>query len=104
MIPQSEIRSAAGRLVVPEFQIVRDHIVSQMLDALQTFSGIDEVVFFGGTALCRTWCPDLRLSEDIDLITADYPSAGPEILTHIQADGLASTTSLSGPIRPGGSR
>lgn len=28
----------------------------------------DDVVFFGGTALCRTHLPDLRLSEDIDLI------------------------------------
>jgi hypothetical protein len=28
----------------------------------------DDVVFFGGTALTRTHLPDLRLSEDIDLI------------------------------------
>jgi len=31
--------------------------------------GSDELVFFGGTALSRTSLPNLRLSEDIDLIT-----------------------------------
>jgi len=84
MIPQSEVRDAAERLGVPEYQIARDHVVSHMLHALETFVDLDHVVFFGGTALCRTWCPNLRLSEDIDLITAGYPATGPEILTHIQ--------------------
>lgn len=84
MIPASEIRTAAAALLVPEFQIVRDHVVSHILHALQTFNGIDDVVFFGGTALCRTWCPGLRLSEDIDLIVNEYPGACETILDHIK--------------------
>lgn len=84
MIPQSEVRSTAELLGVPEFQIVRDHVVSHVLDALKSFPGA-EVIFFGGTALCRTWCPGLRLSEDIDLITANYPFSSQEILRHVQS-------------------
>jgi hypothetical protein len=30
--------------------------------------GADDVIFFGGTALSRTFLPTLRLSEDIDLL------------------------------------
>lgn len=48
-------------------QVVRDHVISHGLAAIATASP-DDVVFFGGTALSRTLLPDLRLSEDIDLI------------------------------------
>ena len=48
-------------------QVVRDHVVSHALAAIAMVS-TDDLVFFGGTALARTHLPDLRLSEDIDLI------------------------------------
>ncbi|SJN16925.1 hypothetical protein FM104_01135 [Microbacterium esteraromaticum] len=52
---------------VDEEQVRRDHVISHALAAL---GGIDDsrLVFFGGTALSRTYLPNLRLSEDIDLI------------------------------------
>ncbi|HKN52629.1 MAG TPA: nucleotidyl transferase AbiEii/AbiGii toxin family protein [Amycolatopsis sp.] len=49
----------------------RDHLISHILGALATMDL--PIVFFGGTALARTWFPDPanggRLSEDIDLYT-----------------------------------
>jgi predicted nucleotidyltransferase component of viral defense system len=55
--------------VGPE-QVVRDHVISHVLAAISEVS-IDDVLFFGGTALSRTHLPELRLSEDIDLIALD---------------------------------
>lgn len=52
---------------VDEAQVRRDHVISHCLAALSTIND-DHLVFFGGTALSRTRLPDLRLSEDIDLI------------------------------------
>ncbi|MDQ2838255.1 MAG: nucleotidyl transferase AbiEii/AbiGii toxin family protein [Actinomycetota bacterium] len=51
--------------VAPE-QIHRDHLISLILAALEAH--VDDLTFFGGTALARTYLPDGRLSEDIDLI------------------------------------
>jgi hypothetical protein len=52
---------------VDEAQVRRDHVISHCLAALTTIDD-DRLTFFGGTALSRTRLPDLRLSEDIDLI------------------------------------
>lgn len=74
MIDRSEIERTAGAFGVPDSQIVRDHLISHVLAAIADSADHDRVTFFGGTALCRTWLPDLRLSEDIDLLvesTAD---------------------------------
>lgn len=49
-------------------QVRRDHLISHMLGAIAVGVPADEVVFFGGTALSRTYLADARLSEDIDLI------------------------------------
>lgn len=46
-------------------------MISHVLEALYRLQ-LDEVTFFGGTALCRTWLPDVRLSEDIDLLVPDH--------------------------------
>lgn len=51
--------------VAPE-QVRRDHLISLILAALQAHT--DALIFFGGTALARTYLPAGRLSEDIDLI------------------------------------
>ncbi len=60
------------RLVEEQFgvdsdQVMRDHAISHVLAAIAGL-GTDDIVFFGGTALARTHLPELRLSEDIDLI------------------------------------
>jgi hypothetical protein len=47
-------------------QVHRDHLISSILAALQAHAG--DLIFFGGTALARTYLPAGRLSEDIDLI------------------------------------
>lgn len=52
---------------VGEAQVRRDHLISHVLAALSTL-GTESMVFLGGTALSRTWLPELRLSEDIDLM------------------------------------
>ena len=89
MILDEEIRQYAADLGVPEGQIKRDHLISHVLNAV---SGIEarnpdlELGFFGGTALCRTWCPDIRLSEDIDLLIADLASASERVLPEIVKD------------------
>lgn len=49
-------------------QVLRDHAISHVLGALTGMDGADDLIFFGGTALSRTFLPTLRLSEDIDLL------------------------------------
>ncbi len=70
MIDQGELFEFAGRFGVPVEQIRRDHFISHVLAALGPAAAdeANQLVFFGATALGRTWLPDLRLSEDIDLL------------------------------------
>lgn len=81
MIDQIEVDSVASQFGVPESQVRRDHLISHALAALAGSSATSQVTFFGGTALCRTWLPGLRLSEDIDLLV-DSPDLGSEIRSH----------------------
>lgn len=70
MITPEEVAAVADRFGVPAAQVWRDHLISHVLAALADLPGSTDPplrMFFGGTALCRTWCPDIRLSEDIDL-------------------------------------
>jgi predicted nucleotidyltransferase component of viral defense system len=57
----------ADRFGVGPRQVERDHLVSHLLAFLSERFG-DRIHFIGGTALARTYLPDGRLSEDIDLI------------------------------------
>ena len=58
-------------------QVLRDHAISHVL-AAPTSAGLDDAI--GGTALSRTFLPDLRLSEDIDLLTTQpRATVGPAI-------------------------
>ncbi len=82
MIDRSEIESIAGRFGAPDNQIIRDHLISHVLAAIGDWPNRDRVTFFGGTALCRTWLPNLRLSEDIDLLI-DSPTDGESLRRHI---------------------
>jgi predicted nucleotidyltransferase component of viral defense system len=66
-LDDSEARAVADRFGVVIEQVRRDHLISHILAALSTFF-CEQVIFFGGTALARTYLPTGRLSEDIDLI------------------------------------
>jgi predicted nucleotidyltransferase component of viral defense system len=68
VLDDAERIAVAERFGVPEEQVVRDHAISHALAAIANI-GTDDVVFFGGTALSRTHLVEVRLSEDIDLIT-----------------------------------
>jgi predicted nucleotidyltransferase component of viral defense system len=57
----------AGRFGVGPQQVERDHLVSHLLAFLSQRFGA-RLHFIGGTALARTFLPEGRLSEDIDLI------------------------------------
>lgn len=57
----------AERFGVGPRQVERDHLVSHLLAFLSQSFG-DRLHFIGGTALARTYLPEGRLSEDIDLI------------------------------------
>ena len=48
-------------------QIDHDFVISHLLVAISSHA--DKVIFYGGTALSRTVLPDLRLSEDVDLLS-----------------------------------
>lgn len=62
-----ELQAVAERFGVALEQVRRDHLISHILAVLDG-AFRDTVIFFGGTALARTYLPDGRLSEDIDLI------------------------------------
>jgi predicted nucleotidyltransferase component of viral defense system len=63
-----EIGRVISEFGVSTEQVLRDHAISHVLGALTGMDGADDLVFFGGTALSRTFLPTLRLSEDIDLL------------------------------------
>lgn len=63
-----EWAAVAERFGVDMEQVRRDHLISYLLGAIAAGVPSDDVVFFGGTALSRTYLTDARLSEDIDLI------------------------------------
>jgi predicted nucleotidyltransferase component of viral defense system len=55
-------------------QVERDHLISYLLAFLSAQFG-ERIHFIGGTALARTYLPDGRLSEDIDLVAIDIRKA-----------------------------
>jgi len=73
MLGRDELAEVATAFGVAEDQVRRDHLISHVLIALGSL-GLP-VVFFGGTALSRTFVADpqagARLSEDVDLYTAE---------------------------------
>ena len=79
---------------VAEAQARRDFVVSWMLWSISRST--PDLVFFGGTALSRTLLPDLRLSEDIDLMPlgqrADVAAAIHHGLTHDLERGFGRVT------------
>lgn len=67
-----DLARRASDLGVPVDRVRRDELISHVLVVVDV---LDELVFFGGTALCRTHLPGIRLSEDIDLLAIDAPAA-----------------------------
>jgi predicted nucleotidyltransferase component of viral defense system len=63
---RDEATNVAQQFGVALEQVHRDHLISSILAALQAHA--DDLIFFGGTAVARTYLPSGRLSEDIDLI------------------------------------
>ena len=102
MITDSEIREHAEHHGVPEMQIGLDWMISHVLHALASAQQETPIVFYGGTALCRTWCPDLRLSEDIDLLVLsflDAIEAVPTMLRRLLRHEFPELNWIAGPIR-----
>lgn len=76
----AEAAAVRDRFGVADTQVLRDHAISHVLAALSAAGLADALLFIGGTALSRTHLPELRLSEDIDLITTEDRSVvGPAI-------------------------
>lgn len=69
MLDPRESQNVQDLFGVNEAQVSRDHAISHVLAALQRIG--TEFVFFGGTALSRTFLTTGRLSEDIDLYSLD---------------------------------
>jgi len=66
-LPDVELYDVADRFGVDLDQVRRDHVISHVLAAISRRAR-DAFLFVGGTMLSRTWLPDLRLSEDVDLM------------------------------------
>jgi predicted nucleotidyltransferase component of viral defense system len=67
MLHPDDRESIAARFGADDAQITRDHLISHLLARLpDTGVATDDLVFFGGTALARTFLPSGRLSEDVD--------------------------------------
>ena len=71
MLDPTEEIAIAEQFGVAQGQVQRDHLISHILAALSA-DFHDQIVFFGGTALSRSYIPDGRLSEDIDLIAVGH--------------------------------
>jgi predicted nucleotidyltransferase component of viral defense system len=69
VLSADDARTVGAAFGVARLQVERDHLISHCLIAIANVTrDLDHPpVFFGGTALARTWLPDGRLSEDIDL-------------------------------------
>jgi hypothetical protein len=89
-LQQDDLTRVMSTFGVAEAQVRRDHAVSHILATLSRHHR-DELIFFGGTALSRTYLLDERLSEDIDLIaTVDRNRLADNLIQSINA-GLART-------------
>lgn len=69
MINADESQKIQELFSVNEAQVNRDHAISHALAAFQQIK--TSFIFFGGTALSRTFLAEGRLSEDIDLYSSD---------------------------------
>lgn len=85
-LSDAELYDTADLFGVDLDQVRRDHVISHALAAISNRAR-DAFLFTGGTMLSRTWLPDLRLSEDVDLMV--YPRrrvAGGELAQALEAE------------------
>lgn len=80
--------TVAEQFGVGNAQVKRDKLISYILAALSKLPD-DQLTFFGGTALSRTHLPDLRLSEDIDLIALGRRADSAEDIDRVVSRALA---------------
>ncbi|MCA2003948.1 MAG: nucleotidyl transferase AbiEii/AbiGii toxin family protein [Candidatus Nitrosotenuis sp.] len=66
----------AGKEKVPIGTIEKDYTVTSVLFLISQFSGIDKMIFKGGTALKKVHFNDFRFSEDIDFTCLEDVSDG----------------------------
>jgi hypothetical protein len=85
-----DLQRVMDQFGVSEEQVRRDHAISHILAALSR-SHREQLIFFGGTALSRTFLLDGRLSEDIDLIALINCDELAEILVRDIANALRQT-------------
>lgn len=69
MLHPADLERVVATFGVADEQVRRDHLVSHLLATLASL--LPDVVFFGGTALSRTYLSEGRLSEDVDLLAED---------------------------------
>ena len=81
MLDQQELTDTANTFGASEAQVRRDHLISHVLLTIAELQL--PVVFFGATALARTYLTDPhaggRLSEDIDLYAFDRKASAHSI-------------------------
>lgn len=87
MLDPTVASRVAATFGVSAEQVRRDHLVSHVL-AILSGELVDEVLFFGGTALARTHLPAGRLSEDVDLVARTSRQAVAAVLEPAVARGL----------------
>jgi predicted nucleotidyltransferase component of viral defense system len=85
-----DLQRVMDQFGVSEEQVRRDHTISHILAALSR-SHREHLIFYGGTALSRTFLLDGRLSEDIDLIALSNRDELADILVKDIADALRRT-------------
>lgn len=96
-----ELYDVADAFGVDLDQVRRDHVISHVLASI-AHRERDRFVFYGGTALSRTWTPDARLSEDVDLLVrGSRADAGRALAAALAADVGPHVTSLSWSRPPG---
>jgi len=66
-LADAELYETADVFGVDLEQVRRDHVISHALASISARAR-EVFLFTGGTMLSRTWLPNLRLSEDIDLM------------------------------------
>ena len=67
MLADDDRRRVQGMFGADDEQVRRDHAISHILAVLSK-DVAEQVRFYGGTALARSYLPEGRLSEDVDLI------------------------------------
>jgi len=72
MIPFSEIEILAGKFGVLRETIEKDYCLTWVLFGLTESDLLEDIIFYGGTALKKIYFSNYRFSEDLDLTSGKY--------------------------------